>query len=104
MHAIIFDRNKQYYVEKGLVVKVDFLNAKVGETIEFNDILFFSGSDTILVGDPFVKGKTVISKVINNIKDAKKIIVKFKRRKHHMKKMGHRQKYTLLEVMSIEDK
>lgn len=104
MHAIIFDRNKQYYVEKDLIVKVDFLNAKVGDTLEFHDILFFSGSDTILVGDPFVKDKTVVLKVIDNIKDAKKIIIKFKRRKHHMKKMGHRQKYTLLKVMSIEDK
>lgn len=104
MHAIIFDRNKQYYVEKSLVLKVDFLNAKVGDIIEFNDILFFSSSDVTLVGDPFVKGKIVMSKVVDNIKDTKKIIVKFRRRKHHMKKKGHRQKYTLLEVMSIEDK
>jgi large subunit ribosomal protein L21 len=104
MYAIIFDRNKQYFVKKGLLFKVDFLNKSVGDVVKFDNVLFFSGDNINLIGDPFIEHKVVISKVISEVKDDKKIALKFKRRKHHMKKKGHRQKYILLEVLSIEDK
>lgn len=104
MYAIILDRNKQYYVKKGLCLEVDFLNLKSGDIIEFNNILLFGDSEFVLFGDPFVENKVVVAKIIGNIKGKKKVIIKFKRRKHHMKRIGHRQMYTLLEVLSIENK
>jgi len=104
MYAIVFDRNKQYFVKKGLVLKVDLMKKKIGEIVEFDKILFFCEENHSFVGDPFVKNKVVLSKVVNEVKGDKKLILKFKRRKHHMKKQGHRQKYTLLEIISIEDK
>ena len=104
MHAIILDRNKQYLVKEGSVLKIDFLNSNIGDVINFEKILFFSNEDRTLVGDPFIRDKIVVSQVVDHIKDKKKIILKFKRRKHYMKKRGHRQRYTLLKIISFKDK
>ena len=105
MHAIILDRNKQYFVKPGILLKVDLLKIAVGELLVFNKLLlFYNTYDDILFGNPFISNKSVVSKVLSHIKGDKKIILKFKRRKHYMKKQGHRQKYTLLKIVSFENK
>lgn len=103
MHAIILDRNKQYLVKENSSIKVDFLNIDVGNIIEIDKILFLNNNNDILIGQPFITNKIILFKVIKQIKDDKKITLKFKRRKHHMKKIGHRQKFTLLQMIEIKN-
>ncbi len=103
MYAIILDRNKQYLVEKDSVIKADFMDVSVNDFIDINKILLLSDGDKFFFGDPFVNNKIVKLKVLNHVKDDKKITLKFRRRKHHMKRIGHRQNYTVLKVMFIGD-
>ena len=103
MYAIILDRNKQYFIENNSIIKVDFLNVKIGDIIKINKILFFNDNAINIIGKPFVLNTHVLFKVVDHVKDSKKLIIKFKRRKHHLKKMGHRQKYTILKMISIEN-
>ena len=59
--------------------------------------------DKLHVGTPYVEGKAVLVRVIEHGRGEKLNIIKFKRRKHHMKRQGHRQAYTRLEVLAIGD-
>ncbi len=102
MSLIIFDRNKQYLINKNIPFKVDFLDVNVGDIIEIKNILFFDENNEKIIGKPFVENKSVLLKVIKQEKEKKKTILKFKRRKHYIKKMGHRQKYTLLQAFEIK--
>ena len=102
MHAIILDRNKQYLVKENSSIKVDFLDIEIGNIIEIDKILFLSENNDIVIGKPFITNKIILFKVLKQIKDDKKITLKFKRRKHHMKKIGHRQRYTLLQMIGIK--
>lgn len=104
MFAIILDRNKQYLVKQDIVIKVDLLDANVDDIISSTDILLFNNGECAFLGSPFVDNKVVKLQVLDHIKDKKKYILKFKRRKHHMKQKGHRQNYTLLKVIFIGDK
>jgi len=104
MHAIILDRNKQYLVKQGLLLQVDCLNIDIGEVLCFDKILLLDDGVTVVVGDPFISDKKVVSKVVSHIKGKKKVILKFKRRKNYVRKIGHRQRYTLLEIISFENK
>ncbi|MCB1712389.1 MAG: 50S ribosomal protein L21 [Candidatus Riesia sp.] len=99
MYAIILDRNKQYIVKENNNLRVDFLDVQIGTIIEINQVLLYSTTDSITVGTPFVENKKIKFEVIKHIKDEKKVVLKFKRRKHYMKKSGHRQKYTLLKII-----
>jgi large subunit ribosomal protein L21 len=104
MYAIVLDRNKQYLVKENSIFKVDFLNAKLDSFLDFNNILFFNDGINCVLGTPFVENKIVRVQVINHVKDDKKIVLKFRRRKHHMKRIGHRQVCTVLRVIFIGDK
>jgi len=101
MKAIVLDRNKQYFVEQGLKLKVDLIPKNIGEYIKWNEILLLFNNSEVIVGDPFIKNKKVKLKIIDHVKLKKNIVLKFKRRKNYKKKIGHRQQMTIVEVISI---
>jgi large subunit ribosomal protein L21 len=103
MTAIILDRNKQYLVYENSLIKIDFLDTNIGNIIEINKILFLKEDNEELIGKPYIENKVILFQVLKQIKDKKKIALKFKRRKHHMKKKGHRQKYTLIKMIGIKN-
>lgn len=100
MFAVIKTGGKQYKVKKGLVIDIEKLTAEAGKEIHFEDVLMIEKDDDIQVGQPFLKA-TVKAKVLDHVKDKKVMIVKFRRRKHHMKRQGHRQQYTRIEITDI---
>lgn len=104
MRAIILDRNKQYFVKTGTLIKVDYLDLPIGEVLSFKKILLFCDGEQIVYGDPFLLDKVVLSKVHNHVKERKVKVVKFKRRKNYLRRYGSRSKYTLLEITSIANK
>lgn len=102
MYAIIETGGKQYRVEKGAQLKVELLSAEVGNTVEFDKVLLVAKDDAINVGAPTLPKAKVVAKVLAEGRNKKINIIKFKRRKHHLKRQGHRQRHMLLEILDIE--
>ena len=101
MYAVIATGGKQYRVEKDGVLRVELLEAKLGATVEFNDVLLIADGDNITVGKPMLKGSKVLATVESHGQGAKVAIVKFRRRKHYLRMKNHRQKYTQVRVTAI---
>ena len=103
MYAVIETGGKQYRVAQGDVIKVEKLLNEAGETVEFDKVLMISdGDQKIVMGAPFVDGGKVTATVKTQGRHRKVEIIKFRRRKHHMKRQGHRQAYTELEITGIQ--
>ena len=101
MYAVIVTGGKQYRVVQGDKVRVEKLDIAEGDSIELDKVLMISDGDDIKIGAPFVAGGKVTAKVNAHGRGDKVEIIKFKRRKHHMKRQGHRQAYTELEITGI---
>jgi large subunit ribosomal protein L21 len=64
-------------------------------------VLMVGEGDDVKVGAPFLEGAKVTAKVAEQGRLDKVKIIKFRRRKHHRKQMGHRQSYTEIEITGI---
>ena len=104
MFAVIKTGGKQYKVKEGDLLKVEKLDTEEGKTIKISDVLMVVDGEQTTVGTPNVKGATVSAKVNSHGRGPKIKIVKFRRRKHHRKQMGHRQAYTELSITKISVK
>ncbi len=101
MYAVMVTGGKQYRVMKGEVLRVEKLEVEAGSTIDFDQVLLLGDGETITVGAPVVAGAKVSAAVKGHGRHDKVRIVKFRRRKHHMKQAGHRQYYTEIEITGI---
>ncbi|MCG8426379.1 MAG: 50S ribosomal protein L21 [Chromatiales bacterium] len=101
MYAVIQTGGKQYRVSEGDTLKVEKLGADEGASVELDKVLLVADGDDIKVGTPYVDGGKVTATVKSHGRGKKVNIIKFKRRKHHMKRQGHRQWYTELEITGI---
>jgi large subunit ribosomal protein L21 len=101
MQAVIKTGGKQYRVAVGDKLKVESLAVDAGEPVEFSTVLLVKAGDRVTVGTPTVAGALVKATVLENGRGEKVRIVKFKRRKHYRKQMGHRQNYTKVEINEI---
>lgn len=79
MYAIIATGGKQYTVSEGDVIKVEKLGANAGDTVTFDQVLFVNNGEA-KVGDPTVAGATVTASVVEEGKDKKVIVYKYKRK------------------------
>jgi large subunit ribosomal protein L21 len=100
MYAIIMTGGKQYRVQQGDEFRVEKLDANVGDTVVFDDVVAVGG-DKLVVGTPFVEGYAVEAEVLEQGKADKVIIYKYKAKKDYRRKNGHRQPYTLVKVTGI---
>jgi large subunit ribosomal protein L21 len=101
MHAIIRTGGKQYRVAEGQTLRIESLPANPGDSIELNEVLMISDAGQTIIGTPQVVGAKVLATVVANGRGPKIRIVKFRRRKHYRKQMGHRQNFTQVEITSI---
>ncbi len=101
MYAVIKTGGKQYRVSEGDFLKIEKLDVEQGETINFEEVLMVANGDDFKIGAPLVEGGKVTAIIESHGRGDKVEILKFKRRKHHMKKMGHRQSYTKIKVTGI---
>lgn len=101
MYAIFASGGKQYRAAPGDVVRLEKLNVEAGEPVTFDNVLLIGDGDSINIGAPTIAGAKVEAKVKANGRADKIIVVKFRRRKHHRKQMGHRQHYTEVEITGI---
>ena len=101
MYAVIATGGKQYRVEKNSQLKVEKLDAEPGSTVDFDEVLLIADGSDIKVGTPLLKGSKVSAKVESHGQGEKKVIVKFRRRKHYKRETGHRQWFTEVKITGI---
>ncbi len=101
MYAIIVDGGRQYRVEPGMEVDVDYRDIASGESITFEKVLAISGSDGLQLGAPTLAGASVTASVIGPKQDKKIYVQKFRRRKHCKRRTGHRQLHTRVKIEAI---
>lgn len=100
MYAVIKTGGKQYRVQEGDVIDVELLNDVIGNTIEFNQVLFLNDGSAMTVGAPHVSC-SVQGEIVGEVKGPKVYAYKFKRRKRSCKTVGHRQKYSRVKIVKI---
>ena len=101
MYAVIESGGKQHRVEPGEVLKLEKLNVATGEAIEIDKVLMVADGDDIKVGAPYLAGGKVSAEVVSHGRGDKVRIIKFRRRKHYRRQMGHRQWYTEVKITGI---
>jgi len=100
MYAVIKTGGKQYQVREGDSLKIEKLPLAEGSAVDF-DALMIGNDQGVKVGAPIVEGAKVSATVEGHGRGDKVRIIKFRRRKHHMKRMGHRQDYTQVKITGI---
>ena len=102
--AIIETGGKQYKVSASKILEIEKLNAKIGETVKFQNVLLLNDDKTTEVGSPSVDGAMVEAKLLDNVKDRTVLIFHKRRRKHSRKKNGHRQRHSKIQITRIMSK
>ncbi|MGL6225155.1 MAG: 50S ribosomal protein L21 [Thermoguttaceae bacterium] len=102
MYAIVEDGGRQFKVETGRRLRIDYRGPlEAGTPLTFEKVLLVSDESAVKVGQPTVQGASVRAEVIGDIKGPKLEIGWFRRRKNSKKRTGHRQIYTLVMVNDI---
>jgi len=104
MYAVFKTGGKQYRATQGQKVKLEKINANSGDKIQFTEVLMVGEGSDIEIGTPFLANASVEAKVLEEGKDKKIEVIKFKRRKNYRRTFGHRQCYTLVEITGIKVK
>jgi len=101
MYAVIETGGQQHRVIPGESLKVQLIDAQPGQEVEFSNVLLISKDGKTEVGSPFVDGGKVSAEIVTHGRHKKIKVLKFHRRKHHMKQMGHRQWFTEIKITAI---
>jgi large subunit ribosomal protein L21 len=101
MYAVILSGGKQYRVVEGQTLKLEKLVADVGADIKFDQVLMVGSGENVTIGKPYLDVGKVTASIVSHGRRDKIRIVKFRRRKHHRKQMGHRQYYTEVKITQI---
>jgi large subunit ribosomal protein L21 len=100
MYAIFEDGSRQYRVEPGAMVKIDYREAETGQRLELGKVLMLStGTDTV-IGRPLVAGARVLAEVVD-FPRVKTITQKFRRRKNYRRLKGHTQTHVRVKITHI---
>ena len=99
MYAIVENGSKQYKAEVGSVIKFEKLNANVGDVVEF-PVVLVSDENGVKVADE-AKAFKAVGEVVEQGKDKKIVVFKYKAKKNERKKQGHRQPFTAVKILEI---
>ena len=102
--AIFETGGKQYKASASRIIEIEKLDAEIGKTILFKNVLLLNDSKTTEVGSPNVTGAVVEAKLLDNVKDRTVLIFHKRRRKHSRKMNGHRQKHSKIQITKILSK
>jgi large subunit ribosomal protein L21 len=101
MYAVIKTGGKQYRVKAGEAVRLESLEAEVGATLTFDQVLMLGEGEGAKIGAPLVSGAAVKATVLGHGRGEKVRSFKMRRRKHYAKTIGHRQNYTEVRIDGI---
>jgi len=102
VYAIIRTGGKQYRVQPGDVVRVERISGEVGSKVSLDEVLFVAGDGAPRVGAPRVEGASVLGTVVEQDRDSKVRVFKYKKRKHYRRTRGHRQSYTAVRIDAVQ--
>ena len=102
MYAVIEAGGKQHKVELGQVLEVDLMQEKSGTDYSFENVMLYVDGDEVKIGQPYIENAKVVAEIVDEVKGDKVTILRFRRRKHSMRKIGHRQKYTQIKIKEIK--
>src|SRR5262245_41421548 len=101
VYAVFRTGGKQYRARQGGRVRVEKLEAAVGDAVQFDQVLMVGEGADVKVGKPLLNGGKVEAKVTAQGRGDKIRVSKFRRRKHYKREAGHRQLFTEVEITSI---
>ena len=99
--AIIETGGKQYKVSASKILEIEKIDAEVGKTLKFNNVLLLNDDKSTEVGSPNIQGASVEAKLLENTKDRTILVFHKRRRKHSRKKNGHRQQHSKIQITKI---
>ena len=102
--AIIETGGKQYKVSASKILEIEKIDAEVGKTLKFNNVLLLNDDKSTEVGSPNIQGASVEAKLLENTKDRTILVFHKRRRKHSRKKNGHRQRHSKIQITKILSK
>ena len=102
MYAIIEAGGKQHKVELGQTLEVDLMQEESGADYAFETVMLYVDGEDVQVGQPYIENAKVVAEIVEEVKGDKITILRFRRRKNSMRKIGHRQKYTQIKIKEIK--
>jgi large subunit ribosomal protein L21 len=102
MYAIISEGGRQFRIEEGQELDVDYRDVPAGERITFDRVLAYRDHNEIKIGQPVLEGATVTAEVLSVVQGPKLVVQKARRRKNYRRKTGHRQLHTRVRIEKIE--
>ena len=102
MYAIIADGGKQYKVEEGQELAIDYRGLKEGESLTFDRVLAVGEGEKVTLGAPVVDGASVSAEVVATTQGKKIDVMKLRRRKNSRRKTGHRSLFTTVKISGIK--
>ncbi len=101
--AVIETGGKQYLVFVGDEVKIEKLldGSKLGDQITFDKVLLKDTGTNTEIGTPHISGAKVVAEVIENGRAPKIDVVKYKAKTGYFKKIGHRQPFVKIKILSL---
>ena len=104
MYALVNISGKQIRIEEGVNTKIPLQKNKVGSKITLDNILLFDDGKNKKIGNPYIKSLSFDAKIISHNEDKKILVYKKKRRKGYEKKLGHKQKFSVIKVDKLSTK
>lgn len=102
MYAIIEDGGRQFKIEQGQELEIDYREITSGEQVVFDRVLAVRDDSGLKLGQPVLAGATVTAEVVGISQGPKLTVQKFRRRKTYRRKTGHRQMYTKVKINAIQ--
>jgi len=100
-YAIIEISGKQFWVEVGKFYNFNRIPCELGKQIILNRVLLLNNEGDILIGQPFLNNVEIQGKILQHLRDKKKIIYKMRPKKKTRRKQGHRQQLTQVLIENI---
>ncbi len=100
-YAIVEDGGRQYRVEEGQQLELDYRKAPPGAELQLDKVLAYRDENGLQLGHPTLDSVTVTATVLGETKGEKILVQKFRRRANYRRKQGHRRRFTLVQIAKI---
>ncbi|MEX2356615.1 MAG: 50S ribosomal protein L21 [Thermaerobacterales bacterium] len=102
MYAIIETGGKQYRVTEGDVLRVERLSESVDSDVEFDRVLALGNGEDLRLGTPTISEARVTGRVLDEGREKKIMVFRYRPKKRWRKLRGHRQHYSRIRIEKIE--
>lgn len=100
-YAIVEISGRQFWIESGKYYDLNRIPTEIGKEITLNRVLLVNNEGNILIGKPYLETVKIKGKILEHLRDTKKIVYKMRPKKKTRKKQGHRQDLTRVLIEDI---